>query len=637
MRFFIADFETYWSTDHSLTKMNPIAYVLHPETEIQSLAIKELGSSETYVYFGETKIQTMCDKTDWSDVMLIGHNMSGFDAMIFAWRFGVKPKMWGCTLGMARPFFGLTAGGSLKKVAAALNIGEKLSLEATNTKGKKLKDFTVAELAAMKEYNIQDVLLCEGIFKNLVKRTPKKELLHIDAITRMLTEPVFAVDVPLLTAALETERARKHTALLELANLLGVHDELDDDQTAAEVAKTLGSAPKFVQLLETLGVDAPTKLSPTTGKTAPALAKTDEGFIALQTHDNPLVAAAAQTRLGVKSSILETRIATFLDVANYTDGMMPVPQQYYAAHTGRNGGGGASLNLCNLPRVSGDKPSNVLRNSLIAPRDHKVVVADLSGIELRVNMFLWKVPYAMALFTADPEHADAYKALAADVFNVPVDQVQKHQRQAAKAMALGCGYGLGNWGKFQTAAKSLAGLDVEEADAVRYIAEYRAKHPEVVAGWNISQNALTAIARGTDLTIDPWGFMHTDSEGIVLPSGRKIRYPGLHQERNEKGRNDWVFGEGRNRKFIHGAKSVENQVQALSRDIFKDNLLEIKKLTGWFPAHEVYDELVYVVPESEAEDMLSAVLSIMRTPPKWWPELAVWAEGDIADSYGAAK
>ena len=52
---------------------------------------------------------------------------------------------------------------------------------------------------------------------------------------------------------------------------------------------------------------------------------------------------------------------------------------------------------------------------------------------------------------------------------------------------------------------------------------------------------------------------------------------------------------------------------------------------------EVYDELVYVVPEAEAESHLTTLLSVMRTPPTWWPELVLWVEGDIADTYGDAK
>jgi hypothetical protein len=51
----------------------------------------------------------------------------------------------------------------------------------------------------------------------------------------------------------------------------------------------------------------------------------------------------------------------------------------------------------------------------------------------------------------------------------------------------------------------------------------------------------------------------------------------------------------------------------------------------------VHDELVYVVPEEDAQHVLDTVQRIMRTPPVWWPELITWSEGDIAQSYGEAK
>lgn len=636
MRILFADFETYWDNTHSLSKMNPIVYCLHPKTEIISLAVKEMNSPNVHVLFGEADLRDWCNKQDWSDVMLVGHNMSGFDSMLFAWRLGVRPKMWGCTLSMARPFFGLTVGVSLKKVAGALGLGEKGDLEATNTKGKHLSEFSEAELAAMREYNKQDVVLCEGIFKKLVKKTPTKELYHIDAVTRMLVEPKFHVDVPLLEKTLQEERDRKRLILLDLATMLGeYHAGMEEEEATNVVSKTLGSAPKFGRLLKDLGVEVPQKISPTTGKLTPALAKTDEGFLALQNHPDPLVAAAVNARLGVKSTLLESRVESFLEVAKATGGKMPVPQQYYAAHTGRNGGGGASLNLCNLPRVAG-KPSDALRNSLIAPPGHKVIVADLSGIELRVNHFLWKVPSSMALFQADPAKADLYKTFASTLYGVPVEEVSKLQRQVAKVAQLGLGYGAGPR-TFQRVAKLMGGVDLSDGECEDIVYKWRDAYVQIVQGWKISHAILPVIAQGVETDIDPWGLLRTDSEGIILPSGRKIRYPGLHLETSDDGKKEWWYGEGRNRARIYAGRVVENIVQALSRDVFKDCLLEIKRRTGIYPAHEVYDELVYIVPEGEAESMLATVLEVMRTPPTWWPELMVWAEGDIADSYGAAK
>ena len=109
------DLETFWDTDHSLSKMSPIAYCMHPRTQIISLAIK-VDNRPTDVFFGEAAVRHAVSRLDWSNKLVIAHNMSGFDAMILAWRLGIKPKMWGCTLAMARPLHTKTTGNSLGKL-----------------------------------------------------------------------------------------------------------------------------------------------------------------------------------------------------------------------------------------------------------------------------------------------------------------------------------------------------------------------------------------------------------------------------------------------------------------------------------------------------------------------------------------
>ena len=167
------DFETYWDVTHTLSRMSPTEYIQSPKTEIISVAIKEGVDGETYVLFGEDKIREHLQSMDWSNAMAIGHNMSGFDSMILAWRMGVNPKMYGCTAAMARSQYSKTGcnvegkfliGVSLKKLAAEFGVGKKLDLEATNTKGKYLKDFTPEELADMSEYNKVDTDLCAELF-----------------------------------------------------------------------------------------------------------------------------------------------------------------------------------------------------------------------------------------------------------------------------------------------------------------------------------------------------------------------------------------------------------------------------------------------------------------------------------------
>jgi DNA polymerase len=634
------DFETFWSTTHSLSKMNPITYVMHPDTEIISLAYK-FNDEETHVIFGEKEIQAWCDAVDWEDKLVVAHNNIGFDSMILAWRFGVRPKMWGCTLAMSRPFHGLDVGGSLAALMKHYGLGTKDTTALLSTKGRHLIDFTPGEVSAMRIYNRQDTDGCASLFRKFLPDTPKREMKLIDMTIRMLVEPKFDVDKELLLTTLGQEKHRKRETMLKLATRLGweplEEDEYPEHGRAEEyVRKILASALKFAAFLKELNVECPVKESPTNpGTMIPALAKSDAEFIALTTHPNALVAEAARARLDIKSTILETRIESFLEVTECMKGKMPIAKNYYGGHTGR-WSGAMALNQENLPRIDKKmpKPSDALRGSLLAPKGYKVVVADLSGIELRVNHFLWKVPSSMALFKADPENADLYTNFAGTFYEIAMEEVSREQRQVGKVAHLGLGFGAGH-ATFQTVAKNMAKIDLSVRDSQEIVNAWRDEYPEIVQGWKRCHKALSEIYQGALFGhLDEWGLCRISSDGIVTPRG-VVRYPNLHQETDLAGQSEWWYGEGRTRARIYAGKVTENVVQHLARNVLADNMLAIQKR---YPiAHCVHDEVVLIVPDDEAEEALRFMQEIMRTPPTWWPELVVWSEGGISDTYGGAK
>jgi hypothetical protein len=646
------DFETYWDATHTLSRMSPTEYIQHPETEIISVSIK-VGQAPTYVLFGEDNIREHMQAMDWSDAMAIGHNMSGFDAMILAWRIGVNPKMYGCTAAMARSQYSKTGktvngkfltGVSLKKLAAELNVGAKLDLEATNTKGKHLSDFSADEIVAMEEYNKVDTDLCAALFGKLAKGFPKQELVLIDMTTRMLVEPKLLLNYAMVDKALDAVREEKAKGLRELYDMLYTQTEqvaraLEGSNDPEEfVRATMASATKFSEVLTQRGVEVPMKVSPTNPqKMTPALAKTDEAFIKLQDHEDPVVAAAARVRLDVKSTLLETRLQAFMKAADACNGKIPVPLKYAGADTtGR--WSGEQYNMQNLPRIGPKpRPSDALRMSLKAPPKHKIIVSDLSGIELRVNMFLWKVPYATQLFKASPDKADLYKYFAAnDLYGIAESEVTKTQRQVGKVAHLGLGFGAGG-ATFQKVAKLMGGVDMSLDEATDVVNKYRSAHSEIKDGWRTFQDSLPKIRQGVEASIDPWGHCVTEKNAVRLPSGRRIYYPDLVQQRDDNGKNEWWYGNGRSKARIYAGKGVENLVQALARDVIAEHAVKMFKATGFRPALTVHDELVYVVPESSAQEHLDTLQSIMRQGVSWWPELVTWSEGDIADTYGEAK
>lgn len=644
------DFESYWDTDYSLSKMSPLEYVLGDRFEVISCAIKYNGAP-TDVVFGHGEVAKSFKRLRnvLNDSALLAHNNSGFDAYISSYVFGLKPKMWLCTAAMARPLHAKTTGVSLAKLVEHYGLGVKNAAVLMQTKGKHLADFTPDELAAMEVYNKADTDQCYALFKQLRPHISPKELWQIDAVTRMRIEPKFEVDTALLETALSVERDRKRKHILMLARHLKTtgmgSEQVMEANTVTDLEEAvrtdLASAPKFSALLESLDVPVPMKPSPSNpDKQVPALAKTDEAFLAMQEHDNEVVAAAARARLAVKSTIVETRIEKFLTAARLTGGRLPIPIRYCGADTtGRDSG--EEYNPQNLPRINpkSPKPSDALRNCIRAPKGHKVVVADLSGIELRVNHILWQSP-AMHLFQDDVE-ADLYKDFASARYGVPVSEVTKDQRQMGKVAHLGLGFGAGA-PTFRRFAKTAYGLEIAEDEAVLVVEEWRDKYRPIVEGWRNCGRALADVIKGVERAIDPWELVTTCREGLRLPSGRLIRYPDLRVEDDGqwpdgRSKRSFVYAHGRHKARMTGPKADENIVQALARDVIFDCAFDFFRSSGLRPQLRVHDELVYVVPDADAQSALDELQRIMRTPPRWWPQLIVWSEGDIADTYGAAK
>jgi DNA polymerase len=107
------------------------------------------------------------------------------------------------------------------------------------------------------------------------------------------------------------------------------------------------------------------------------------------------------------------------------------------------------------------------------------------------------------------------------------------------------------------------------------------------------------------------------------PERESITYAGINQITKKWGK-----------VRTHGAKLVENAVQAAARDVICDMALHIVGAGLGELVLSVHDELIFEVPEKEAEDRLKTILDMMCVAPAWAPGLPVKAEGDVMDLYG---
>ncbi len=325
MNILTLDFETYYAKDYGLKKLTTEEYIRDPRFEAIGVAVKVCPSDDSSqvsapLWFSGSKkqIAEFLARFDWDNCIAVAHNAI-FDMAILNWHFDIRPKRIADTLAMARAVHSIEVGGSLAALSEYYKLGVK-GTEVHDALGKKRLDFTPEELSAYGGYCVQDVELTYKLFNVLRQKIPNFELALIDLTTRMFTEPVLELDKGVLEA--------------HLKQVLDTKAEL---MSKVEHEKTkLTSNPQFAELLRQYGVEPPMKISPTTGKETYAFAKSDEAFKELQEHENPTVQALVAARLGVRSTIEETRTQRFIDIANR--GTLPIPLRYYAAHTGRWGG-----------------------------------------------------------------------------------------------------------------------------------------------------------------------------------------------------------------------------------------------------------------------------------------------------------
>jgi DNA polymerase len=600
------DFETYYDREFSLSKLTTEAYIRDPRFEVIGVGVKVNNEETEWASGTHEQVKGYLQSFDWSDAMLLCHNTM-FDGAILNWVYDIRPRVYADTMCIARAIHGVETSASLRAVSEKYNIGAK-GTEVVQALGKRREDFTESELDRYGDYCVNDVNLTHKLFTIMTSGFPKQELKLIDLTLRMFIQPVLELDLGLLEQHLTETRDRKDELLISA----GVTDK-----------KELMSNPKFAELLKSLGVEPPMKVSPATGKETFAFAKTDEEFKALADHDNDKVQALVAARLGTKSTLEETRTQRFIDIAKR--GTLPVPVRYYAAHTGR-WGGDDKINMQNLPSrgVNGKK----LKRSIIAPEGHTVVEADSAQIEARVLAWLAGQDDLVSAFT---NGEDVYKKMASRIYGVKEEDVTKDQRFVGKTTILGAGYGMGAV-KFQAQLKTF-GFDMDLAEARRVISIYREANGSINRLWREAQNMIVGLSRGDNVPFGKEGVLDVvpQESAVRLPSGLLLRYDDLRFDQTDKG-TEFHYKTRRGRTRIYGGKVIENVCQAIARCIIGEQMLLIAK--KHHVVLTVHDSIVCCVPDEDVAQAQIDVEKAMRWVPEWADGLPIDCEAGIGKSYG---
>ena len=174
------------------------------------------------------------------------------------------------------------------------------------------------------------------------------------------------------------------------------------------------------------------------------------------------------------------------ELIDYTDGRIHTTYNQTVAVTGRLSS--SNPNLQNIPIRS--EEGNKIRKAFVpSDRENGVILsADYSQIELRM---LAHITGDVHLTEAFNSGMDVHTAMAAKIFEVPVEEVTKEMRQKAKTVNFGIVYGQSKYGLAQT-------LGISKDEAGLFIDKYFATYP-----------AVKDYMQGTVLLVEEKGYVET--------------------------------------------------------------------------------------------------------------------------------
>src|SRR3989442_2558416 len=124
-------------------------------------------------------------------------------------------------------------------------------------------------------------------------------------------------------------------------------------------------------------------------------------------------------------------------------------------------------NLQNIPVRTPE--GRRIREAFVAPKDHAIVSADYSQVQLRIMAHISGDENLLRAFEA---REDIHRATAAEVFGRSLNEVTPEERRYAKVINFGLIYGMSAFGLAQQ-------LGLERATAQAYIASYFTRYPGV--------------------------------------------------------------------------------------------------------------------------------------------------------------
>lgn len=305
-----------------------------------------------------------------------------------------------------------------------------------------------------------------------------------------------------------------------------------------------------------------------------------------------------------------------------------------------------------------DMASYTLRGTLIPAPGYKYLVSDWSNIEGRLACWFagedWKIQ-AFKDFDAG-NGPDLYNLAYAKSFKIPVEKVNKQQRQIGKCQELALGYG-GGAGAFSifaagynvdlsSLASQLGGVPEELLEKADWMWEYATKrnathglpreifkacdvikqvwrlaHPAIFNFWKALEEGMAtcyqAFVDNRDIPPIQIGrhirmkmMRHMNRLVVRLPSGRCLNYNFFEHDASLKSftyMGTHPVAKRWTRLHVFGGHMLENICQATSSEILNFTMLECEK-SDLPPVIQVHDEVVCEVTKDRSIEELDAIM-----------------------------
>ena len=429
-------------------------------------------------------------------------------------------------------------------------------------KGKKQLSFNQINIDIASPYAAEDADVTLRLHQTLLP-----QLLAEASLEKVCRE----IEMPLLTVLATMER---HGVLLDKQKL---------SEQSIELAKKLTELEQTAHLMagETFNLNSSKQLQVILFEKLelPILKKTPKGQASTA---EPVLTELADRGHEIPKLILEYRILAKLK-STYTDalpkqinaqtGRVHTSYQQAIASTGRLSS--TNPNLQNIPIRSAK--GRRIRQAFIAKPGYKLMAADYSQIELRIMAHL---SGDESLLQAFSQGKDIHQATAAEIFNMPLDEVSIEQRRSAKAVNFGLIYGMSAFGL----AKQLG---VERYIAQEYISLYFNRYPGVA-------NYMESTKQQARET----GYVET-------LMGRRLYLPDINAKNSQL------------RQYAERT-AINAPMQGTAADIIK---IAMKNTQIWLNSQEldikmlmqVHDELVFEIAESQVEIIKPQIKKIMES------------------------